>query len=130
MHLHEDVEGDEMKKYVNQIDRPVKHIYGEIKKNRYISIAYTIAALSILGIMSYVVSLIFNGVGALQLDNGVHLLVLFGIFGLINFFFLMFLWFISESSYYREEQQWAELWLYLKGEDPLDDLKEKKKRYE
>ena len=132
MHLHEDVEGDKMKIFKNKLQ--IEITAEQLRKSRRLSNlafhVYKYASLLVIGVMGYIVSLMFEGISDIQMENGVHLLVLFGIFSMINFFLLFFLWMTNESSYYRNEQQWAELWLYLKGEDPLDDLKEKKKRYE
>jgi hypothetical protein len=75
---------------------------------------YCLGALGIAIIGSYTLYPIFNDFMALNTDSGSKLLLLLGLFGIINFFLLLWVWMTNESSYYKMEQEFTELMMYLK----------------
>ncbi len=102
-------------RYEPQIDQPIEKLERQAKMHRIRFYVYTIAAIGIIVSMGIVVQMMMDAISKIQMENGVHLLVLFGVLSLINFFLIIFLWFITESSYYKMMQQFTELWMLLKN---------------
>lgn len=98
--------------------------YDDLEKNIWFSkllfICYGVAGLVVVVIAANVSSGIFMKVISLDTTASTTMLLLFGLFGVVNFFLLMFIWFTSESSYYKNVQMFNEILLVLKEREDGD----------
>lgn len=90
----------------------------ELKKksifNKTLFYSYLFGALIVAILGSYTLYPIFDDFMAMDTDGGTKLLLILGLFGIINFFLLLWVWMTNESSYYKMEQEFNELAIYLK----------------
>lgn len=83
--------------------------------NKIMFYCYAIGAIVMIMIGSYTIWGIFNTITNLETTGGTALLLMLGIFGIINFFLLFWVWMTNESSYYKTEQRFYEIGLYLRN---------------
>jgi hypothetical protein len=78
---------------------------------------YLIAALIIAAVSGMYGLPSINNVMNYQKDGTIFLLLLLAVLVCLNFLMLIFLWFISESSYYKMLEQFSDLMIYLKQKE-------------
>jgi hypothetical protein len=78
---------------------------------------YALAGIAVMVIGSYTIYNIFDSLMAINTEGSSKLLLLLGMFGIINFFLLFWVWLTSESSYYKMEQEFTELMVYLRSKE-------------
>jgi hypothetical protein len=83
--------------------------------NKIMFYCYAIGAIVMIMAGSYTIWGILNTITGLETTGGTALLLMLGIFGVINFFLLFWVWMTNESSYYKMEQRFYELSIYLRS---------------
>jgi hypothetical protein len=78
---------------------------------------YAVAGIIVMLVGSYTIYGIFDSLMAINTEGSSKLLLLLGMFGIINFFLLFWVWLTSESSYYKMEQEFTELMVYLRSKE-------------
>jgi hypothetical protein len=109
-------------KKINLKNMMGKHIYEYTKEqlerrtkmHKTMFWAYSLGALATAILGAYTLTPLANNLLSLNTDGSSKLILLFGLFGVINFFLLLWVWMTNESSYYRMEQEFTELMMYLK----------------
>jgi hypothetical protein len=99
-----------------------KHIYDythealekRSKMHKFMFWFYSIGAIATAILGGYTLIPLLNNLMALNTDGSSKLILLFGLFSVINFFLLLWVWMTNESSYYKMEQEFTELMMYLK----------------
>lgn len=105
-------------KDVKNIDLPVEKLNQNSFYFKILFMAYAMAALIVMTVGGYTSWNVLGNIMTISTDNkGVQFLLILGVFNILNFFMLFFLWLISESSYYKMMQQFTEMWLYFKKKD-------------
>lgn len=98
--------------------------YSDLEKNIWFSkllfLCYGVIALIVVVVASNVLYELFNKITTLDVTPSIMMLLLFGLFSVLNFFLLMFIWLTSESSYYKNVQMFNEILLVLKEREDDD----------
>lgn len=93
----------------------------EIKRktsfNRVMIWGYVIASLVVMLVGANTLLPIADALMSMDTNGSTKLILLFGLFGMINFFLLLWVWLTNESSYYKMEQRFMELMYYLRDRE-------------
>jgi len=75
---------------------------------------YAFVALAAIIFGGYITSDLANVLLSLDVSSGTFVMMAFGLFSVLNFFLIMFLWLSNESGYYKNMQLLYEIILYLR----------------
>jgi hypothetical protein len=95
----------------------IAELKAKVRMNTVLFYAYLIASVVMICVGGHTVNTILGPLLSMGVDASTKLLLLFGVFGVINFFLIFWVWLTSESSYYRMEQRMMELMVYLRSKE-------------